>query len=41
MTTYVRLLPCGACLATGPMGSGRLYVGEAARVIELVLRYSK
>ena len=28
-------------LAAGPLGSGRCYSGEDAKVIELVLRYSK
>lgn len=41
VTIYVRAMPDGTYWATGPMGSMRCYSGEAARVIELVLRYSK
>jgi hypothetical protein len=41
VTIYVRAMPDGTYWATGPMGSMRRYSGEAARVIELVLRYSK
>ena len=41
VTIYVRAMPDGSYWATGPMGSMRRYSGEAARAIELVLRYSK
>lgn len=41
MTIYVRAMPDGTYLAAGPMGSMRCYSGESARVMELVLRYSK
>lgn len=40
MTIYVRKVG-DSYSATGPLGSMRCYSGEAAKVIELVLRYSK
>lgn len=40
MTIYVRKV--GDCyFTTGPSGSMRCYSGEDAKVIELVLRYSR